>query len=179
MTNKKNSGRRFDYVVDNIARTLVKEIEYHDDTYVGSCNFHPRFRPMSVGGYKCVHFDDFADLDKYLSEEDPNWRKSDWAKFWLRDHWAFQTSEYEREELHDRGVTFQQRKPGSVRHTKIFQGPKRLSKRVPPATLAAFIESLMQRRIISLRDVQKAIKVEYDISLSLDTLRRIKKKYNV
>ncbi len=171
---KKNTGRSFDRVVDNIARTLVKEIEYHPDSYICNCGNHPRFKPMTIGGFKCVHFKDFDELDRELSKEDPEWRTREWAKFWLRDHWAFQTSEYDREDIHtQRGLKFKQRTPGSVRHTRKHK-PK--APRIPQLDIANFLQENPDQ---SLREAELLVRQQFNIKLSYETIRRIKKKYHL
>jgi hypothetical protein len=122
-------------------------------------------------------FDSFNELDaqfKIWFGED--WRDQEWAKFWLRDAWNFETREHNRHMIHEYGKKFKQRTPGSVRDLRAKAGPKRLSRRVPPATLASFIKHLGE---ISLRDAVKAIQESYEIKLSHQTIRRIKKKYNL
>lgn len=179
MSRKRNSGRGFDRVVNNIARSLVKEIDYKGDDEYSRCRQHTGLDSVTIGGYKCVHFADFDDLDRVLSQDDPEWRSKEWAQYWLRSHWAFQTSEYEREEIHDRGVKFKQRTVGSVRHKRSLEGPKQLRFKVSPDVLATFISDLATRDINSLRDIVSSIKEEFNINLSYETIRRIKKKYNL
>jgi len=180
MNRKRNSGRGFDRVVNNIAKSLVKEVEYFSDEKVFPCRLHTGLDHTTTAGYKCVHFKNFDELDKYLSQEDPEWRTREWAKYWLRNHWSFQTSEFEREDIHKkRGIKFKQRALGSIRYTRGLEGPKRLTHRVSSDVLAVFIQQLQSENITSVRGLAVAIKEKYNISLSYETIRRLKRKYNI
>lgn len=147
-----------------IVRTLVKEIE--------EINTAP--------GWKYRFFQSFEELDQQFKiwfGED--WRQQEWAKFWLRDHWNFETAEYRRHQIHTQGKKFRQRTEGSRRYNRNRFGPKQLTKKVPPETLAAFIKELQERGITSRRKQQAVIKEKYGISISDSSVHNLKKKYNL
>lgn len=160
----KKGHASFSHVVENLIKTFVYSVEI--------CPQHP--------GYKYKYFSTFKELDKYFKQEfGPNWRQEEWAKFWLKDHNRIETQDYDREEIHKRGKRFRQRTPGSRRYFQEKLGPRQLSKKVPPETLAAFIKELQEQGITSKRKQAEAIREKHGISIGYDTVYRLKKKYNI
>lgn len=160
----KRGYRSFQHVVENLAKHFAYSAE--------NCPQHP--------GYKFNYFDSFQELDNYFKREfGENWREQEWAKFWLRDHNAFETREHDRALINERGVRYRSQNPDSIRNRRNREGPKQLRYRVAPSALASFIVDLQSRGVTSLREVAASIYSEYGIKLSHETIRRIKKKYNL
>lgn len=154
----------FDRVYRSLYRTFSMGIERSSE--------HPYWKHKFCKSFK--------ELDLYLTEKlGPTWIKEPWAKYWLGNHFLFERTLVRHEVINARGPLFRKRTPGSVRDIRERQGPKQLSKKIPPDLLAAFIFELKQNNITSLRKVVKSIQERYDISLSYQTVRRLKKKYNI
>jgi hypothetical protein len=161
---KKRNYSSFDHVVANLISTFYYGAE--------NCAQSP--------GYKYKKFSTFKELDEAFRQwfgED--WRKQEWAIFWLRNHNLFETKEYKREEIHKQGKGFRQKVSGSRRYNRNKFGPKQLTKRTPPETLAAFIKELQSQGIIGTEKLAAAIKEHFNISISHMTVSNLRRKYNL
>lgn len=116
----------------------------------------------------------FDDLDRYLTKKlGAGWIYEPWAKYWLGNHFLFERTLVRHEVLNKRGVKFRNKVPGSVRYNrKYFPKPRR----IPEKDIAVFIQ---EYKNLGLRKLTKLVQEKYKINISHETLRSIKKKYNL
>lgn len=154
----------FDRVYRSLYKTFSKGIVRHYD--------HPYWKHDFCKSFK--------DLDKYLTSElGTNWIKEEWAKYWLGNHFLFERTLVRHEVLNARGPIYKKRTLGSRRNLLETQGPRQLMKKVPPEILGAFIKELKEQGVLSKRKQAAAIREKYGINISHETVRYIKKKYNI
>jgi hypothetical protein len=111
-------------------------------------------------GYRYVYFSSFEELNAYFTETcGKDWMETEWAKFWLRDHWRLMKQESR--EYHAKGKA---------------EKPK--NSKVPAHILKALIEHYQEQKL-SLRAIASRLYENDGITLDYSTISKFMKNQGV
>lgn len=130
---------------------------------------HERFFPRLVRsvdlvttypGYSYNYFNNFQEIDDYFKKTvGDDWLDTEWARFWLRNHWS------------------ENKKENRVPNTSSGKPNKRIG--VPKDIIYALIRHFYYKRKFSYRKVSNILSKHYDIEISPSSIYRSYNQWKV